>query len=27
VAMWLHRRKEEVVRRWGERSIERWPGS
>jgi hypothetical protein len=27
VAMWVHRRKEEVVRRWGERSIERWPGS
>lgn len=27
VAMWLHRRREEVVRRWGERSIERWPGS
>jgi hypothetical protein len=27
VAMWLHRPKAEVVRRWGERSIERWPGS
>lgn len=27
VVMWLHRRKSEVVARWGERSIQRWPGT
>jgi hypothetical protein len=27
VVMWLHRKKSEVVERWGERSIQRWPGT
>jgi hypothetical protein len=27
VILWLHRRKAEVVARWGERSIQRWPGT
>jgi hypothetical protein len=26
VIMWLHRPKDEVVRRWGEKSIRGWPG-
>jgi len=27
VVLWLHRRKAEVISRWGERSIQRWPGT